>query len=91
MDTRIALITGGNRGLGRAAALALAADRADVIITYRSNADEAQAVAEEIRATGRTAGVSTSTRVPQRVSLSSTGSWVSCLRKTGAAPCWTTW
>ena len=40
-DSKIALITGGNRGLGRAAALALAAAGTDVVLTYRSNADEA--------------------------------------------------
>ena len=37
--SRITLITGGSRGLGRNAALALAADGSDVIITYRSQAD----------------------------------------------------
>jgi len=52
---RIALITGGNRGLGRASAIALAADDTDVIITYRSNAEEAAAVVHDITATGRTA------------------------------------
>jgi NAD(P)-dependent dehydrogenase (short-subunit alcohol dehydrogenase family) len=57
MGTRIALITGGNRGLGRSASLALAADGVDVIITYRGNADEARAVAKEIQETGREAGV----------------------------------
>jgi len=41
---KIALITGGNRGLGRGEALALAADGTDVVITFRSHADEAKAV-----------------------------------------------
>jgi NAD(P)-dependent dehydrogenase (short-subunit alcohol dehydrogenase family) len=50
-----ALITGGNRGLGRAAALALAQDDTNVIITYRSHADEALAVVEELTQLGRTA------------------------------------
>ena len=51
----IALVTGGNRGLGRSTALALAARGTDVILTYRSNADEAQAVVAEIEALGRRA------------------------------------
>lgn len=52
---RIALVTGGNRGLGRATALALAGAGTDVVLTYRSNADEAAAVVEEISALGRRA------------------------------------
>ena len=53
--TPIALITGGSRGLGRNAALALAAQGTDVILTYRSKRDEAEAVVAEIRALGRRA------------------------------------
>lgn len=53
--TRIALITGGSRGLGRASALALAAHDVDVVLTYRTGADEAAAVAAELEARGRTA------------------------------------
>lgn len=53
--TKIALITGGNRGLGRSEALALAADGTDVVITFRSHEDEAKAVVAEIEALGRTA------------------------------------
>jgi NAD(P)-dependent dehydrogenase (short-subunit alcohol dehydrogenase family) len=52
---RIALITGGNRGLGRAAALALAEDGCDIVLTYRSHAHEAEAVVGQITALGRTA------------------------------------
>ncbi|WP_028311959.1 SDR family NAD(P)-dependent oxidoreductase [Derxia gummosa] len=52
MDRKIALITGGSRGLGRNAALALAARGADVVITWRSRADEAEAVVREIEAHG---------------------------------------
>jgi NAD(P)-dependent dehydrogenase (short-subunit alcohol dehydrogenase family) len=51
----IALITGGNRGLGRSTALALAGAGVDVIITYRSNAAEAAAVVDEVKQLGRTA------------------------------------
>lgn len=51
----VALITGGNRGLGRATALALAEAGTDVILTYRSNRDEAAAVVDAVAALGRTA------------------------------------
>ncbi|PPE75766.1 short-chain dehydrogenase [Solimonas fluminis] len=54
-DTPIALITGGSRGLGRNAALALAAKGNDVILTYRSRRDEADAAVAEIAARGRRA------------------------------------
>ncbi|MFR0359238.1 SDR family NAD(P)-dependent oxidoreductase [Streptomyces sediminimaris] len=53
--TRIALVTGGNRGIGRAAADALADDGTDVILTYRSNPDEAEEVVGKLIARGRTA------------------------------------
>jgi len=53
--TRIALITGGSRGLGRASALALAAHDVDAILTYRSGADGAAAVVAELEAQGRRA------------------------------------
>ncbi|GAA4698697.1 SDR family NAD(P)-dependent oxidoreductase [Nocardioides conyzicola] len=52
---KIALVTGANRGLGRSEALALAASGVDVILTYRSNADEAQDVVARIEALGRRA------------------------------------
>jgi NAD(P)-dependent dehydrogenase (short-subunit alcohol dehydrogenase family) len=52
---RIALITGGNRGIGRAAALALAEDDTDLVITYRSNPAEAEAVVAELKSKGATA------------------------------------
>jgi len=52
---KIAIVTGGNRGLGRDAALALARQGVDSIITYRTNAAEADAVVAEIAALGRTA------------------------------------
>ncbi len=55
LNAKIALITGGSRGLGRATALQLADHGADVILTYRSGKDEAEAVAEEIRGKGRKA------------------------------------
>lgn len=53
--TPIALVTGGSRGLGRNAALHIARSGTDVILTYRSQAAEAQAVVAEIEALGRRA------------------------------------
>lgn len=52
MNTKIALITGGSRGLGKNAALKLAEKGVDSIITWRSNREEAQAVVDEIIAAG---------------------------------------
>ncbi|MEN3113500.1 SDR family NAD(P)-dependent oxidoreductase [Uliginosibacterium paludis] len=49
---RIALITGGSRGLGRNAALKLAARGVDVVLTFRSQAAEAAAVVAEIESLG---------------------------------------
>lgn len=51
----IALITGGSRGLGRNAAVHLAREGNDIILTYRSNRAEAEAAVAEIRALGRRA------------------------------------
>lgn len=49
------LVTGASQGIGRGCALEMAREGADVAINYRSNTQEAQAVAEEIRAMGRKA------------------------------------
>lgn len=51
----IALITGSSRGLGKNAALHAARQGIDIILTYRSRADEAEAVVQQIRALGRQA------------------------------------
>jgi NAD(P)-dependent dehydrogenase (short-subunit alcohol dehydrogenase family) len=53
--TKITLITGGSRGLGRNTALSIARRGGDVVLTYQSRADEAQAVVAEIEAMGRKA------------------------------------
>lgn len=50
---RVALVTGGSRGLGRAIALELARDGADIALVYAGNEDQANAVAAEIQAAGR--------------------------------------
>jgi NAD(P)-dependent dehydrogenase (short-subunit alcohol dehydrogenase family) len=49
---KTALVTGASRGIGRAAALALADAGAQVIVHYGRNADEAEAVVAQIRAAG---------------------------------------
>lgn len=48
-----ALVTGGNRGIGRAAVLQLARAGADVGLTYHTRAAEAEATAREVRSLGR--------------------------------------
>ena len=53
--TKIALITGASRGLGRNAALNIARKGSDVIITYQSREEDARAVVSEIVAMGRRA------------------------------------
>ena len=51
-DGRVAVVTGGGRGIGRAVAARLASEGANVAITYRSNDASAEEVAEEVRAAG---------------------------------------
>ena len=53
--TKIALVTGASRGLGRNTALSIARHGGDVIITYRSGEAEAKSVVREIEALGRKA------------------------------------
>jgi 3-oxoacyl-[acyl-carrier protein] reductase len=50
---KVALVTGGSRGIGAAIARKLAQDGADVALTYAHAADRAQAVVAEIEAAGR--------------------------------------
>lgn len=55
MDNKIALITGGSRGLGKNTALRLAQQGHDIIVTYNTKKDEAQQVVSEAEALGRKA------------------------------------
>ncbi len=51
--TKIALVTGGSRGLGKSMALHLAQSGTDTIITYHTKKEEAESVVAEIRQMGR--------------------------------------
>ncbi|MBT2622207.1 MULTISPECIES: SDR family NAD(P)-dependent oxidoreductase [Chryseobacterium] len=53
--TKIALVTGGSRGIGRNSALRIAEKGLDVIITYKTSKEEADTVVNEIKALGRKA------------------------------------
>jgi NAD(P)-dependent dehydrogenase (short-subunit alcohol dehydrogenase family) len=55
LDGRIAVVTGGDSGIGAACAIKLAAAGADVALTYLDDRDSAEATAATIRATGRRA------------------------------------
>jgi 7-alpha-hydroxysteroid dehydrogenase len=54
IDEKVALVTGGGRGIGRATALALAENGADIALAARS-VDQLELVAEDIRKLGRRA------------------------------------
>jgi 3-oxoacyl-[acyl-carrier protein] reductase len=57
LSGKTALVTGASRGIGRASALALAAAGAQVLVHYSRGANEAEAVAEEIRQAGGRADI----------------------------------
>ena len=52
LSSRITLVTGASRGIGRSIALALADAGADVVVNYNSNSAAAESVCNEIRAKG---------------------------------------
>ncbi|GAB0157830.1 SDR family oxidoreductase [Chryseobacterium sp. Alg-005] len=54
-QTKIALVTGGSRGLGKNSALKIAEKGLDVIITYKNSQEEAEAVVKEIQSMERKA------------------------------------
>jgi 3-oxoacyl-[acyl-carrier protein] reductase len=57
LSGKVALVTGGGRGIGKAIALVLAEAGADVGVNYRARADAAEATAAEIRKLGRRSAV----------------------------------
>lgn len=55
MKNKIALITGGSRGLGKSTALHLAKAGMNIVLTYKSSKSEADQVVKEIESYGQTA------------------------------------
>lgn len=75
---KIALVTGGSRGLGRNTAVNLARKGTDVMLTYQSRRDEAEAAVDEIEGLGRRA-------VALRLDAGDTGSFAAFAGEVRAA------
>lgn len=52
LEDRVVVVTGSSRGIGKAAALAFGREAARVVVTYREQRDQAEAVAAQIRGDG---------------------------------------
>jgi NAD(P)-dependent dehydrogenase (short-subunit alcohol dehydrogenase family) len=52
LTSRVALVTGASRGIGKSIALALASAGADIAVNYNSNSAAAKSICEQIRAKG---------------------------------------
>src|SRR5947209_7381905 len=55
LSGKVVVITGGSRGIGRAAAILMAKAGADIVFDYRKNEQAAQAVIAEVKKLGRRA------------------------------------
>ena len=81
--TQISLVTGASRGLGRNTALSIARHGGDVIVTWQSRSDEADAVVAQIKALGRkavalqldTGNISSFTNFAQRLHSALNETW----------------
>jgi glucose 1-dehydrogenase len=52
LEGKVAIVTGGNTGIGKAVVLGLAAERASIVIDYVSNPDAAEELEQQVRALG---------------------------------------
>jgi 3-oxoacyl-(acyl-carrier-protein) reductase len=52
LEGRVALVTGGSRGIGRSICLALAEEKCSIVVNYNSNQAAANSVVEELHASG---------------------------------------